>query len=601
MATSLQAQEQQADSLIKLLENPKLSLKEQANIYFDLYELYVPVDHEKAYTYAEQGLAVSEKANDKTLIANFLLAYGRIYTTRSEYDTAISYLEKSLDLAIAIESKALQAGAYLNIGNAHGRQEEHLIALDYFMKALALFEETGNKLRCTVVMMNIASTYRTIENNERAIYYLEKVLQIADELNSDFMKMAAYSDLAIAYYNQDKNDMALEYAHKAYQLNNTYPDLSRRSVIVETLATIYSSHVKDYDKAMEYAQESISIAERLGDTKFILGAWNVISNIYREQERYEESEEAALKALAIDSTTLHPGINIAQNILVSNIMLGKKEKAFDALKNFILFINQHIDESDRRSLADLELKYETEKKELRITALEKERQLYIWMGVLGFIIAIFFGLVLFQQRRNARKERQLIATRSVLDGEMGERTRIARDLHDRLSGNLSAVRIGLNSEVESLQAVCDKLDSCIEEVRRVAHNLMPSSLRFGLKVALEDYAAQFPNVHFHFFGKETPLEERTAFVLYCCANELVNNSIRHAKATTINMQLIQNEKHVSLTVQDDGCGFNEKHTASGIGLKNIRDRVTSCNGNIDIATAPGKGTETTIEIKIKNH
>ena len=179
---------------------------------------------------------------------------------------------------------------------------------------------------------------------------------------------------------------------------------------------------------------------------------------------------------------------------------------------------------------------------------------------------------------------------------MGERSRLARDLHDRLSGNLSAVKMGIKDNRESILNIQDKLDKCIDEIRRIAHNLMPASLQFGLKVALGDFTAQFDNVQFHFFGEEKRVEDRIEFVAYCCASELVNNSIRHSGAKNINLQLIQSEKHLSITVQDDGCGFDENSVKKGFGMKSIHDRIASCNGKVDVSSSPGKGTETTIEL-----
>ena len=171
-------------------------------------------------------------------------------------------------------------------------------------------------------------------------------------------------------------------------------------------------------------------------------------------------------------------------------------------------------------------------------------------------------------------------------------------MHDRLSGNLSAVKIELGNHADSMQNVRDKLDNCIRDIRNAAHDLMPISLQFGMKVALEDYATQFTNVRFHFFGEDKRIEERLEFVVYCCASELVNNAIKHADAKNINLQLVQDEKHITLTVSDDGCGYDEKATVKGFGLKSIRDRVASCNSKMDIVSSPGEGTETTIEIKI---
>lgn len=176
---------------------------------------------------------------------------------------------------------------------------------------------------------------------------------------------------------------------------------------------------------------------------------------------------------------------------------------------------------------------------------------------------------------------------------MGERERIAGELHDRLLGTLSAIK----SDIDNTE-ISNKLNGCIEEVRRISRNLMPLPLRSGIKTALEDFTAQFPNVRFHFFGQEKRIEKRIEFVVYCCANELVTNSIRHSKAKNINVQLIQGENHISLTVQDDGCGFDEKTTIKGIGLKSVQDRVASCNGKMDIFSLSVKGTETVIEINI---
>jgi len=292
--------------------------------------------------------------------------------------------------------------------------------------------------------------------------------------------------------------------------------------------------------------------------------------------------------------------NVVGNITYANISLGNKEKAKEYLDKYFNIMTEINKKNVRENLAEMETKYETEKKEIRITSLEKERQLYVWLGVAASVIALSLVIVLLLITRNARKEKQLIAARAVQDGEIGERARIAEDLHDRLGGSLSAVKIELKN-AESLQNVSDKLEECIKEVREITHNLMPRSLRTsGMKTALEDFTVQFPNVHFHFFGEEKRVKERLEFIVYCCASELITNAIRYSDAKDINVQLIQDEKHISLIVQDDGCGYDENTATKGIGLKNIHDRVASCNGKLDIITSPGKGTETIIELKIEN-
>jgi len=322
--------------------------------------------------------------------------------------------------------------------------------------------------------------------------------------------------------------------------------------------------------------------------------------VYMAQQRYPEAEAAALKVWMVDSTYIDESRDVVENIVLANIYMGQKERAAYYLKKYAELNAQYAEKSFHTTVSDMAVKYETEKKETRITTLEREQYLYMVLGVTGVLLAGFLCVVLWQKHRNIRREKQLIATRSILDGELKERERIARDLHDRLSGKLSAVKIELSGYADSLQNIRDKLDGCIRDIREVAHNLMPTTLKSGLRVALNDFAAQFPNVKFHFFGNEKRIGKRLEYVVYCCANELVNNAVKHSGAENIDLQLVQDEDSVTLTVTDNGCGFDKKKVPKGFGLKSINDRVASCNGKMDIYSTPCMGTEITVEMILEN-
>lgn len=138
------------------------------------------------------------------------------------------------------------------------------------------------------------------------------------------------------------------------------------------------------------------------------------------------------------------------------------------------------------------------------------------------------------------------------------------------------------------------LDGSIRELRRVAHNLMPESLRrYGLKAALSDFCGGIEHVKLHYFGDERRMEEKFEVALFRIAQELVNNAIKHSKARQINVQVIHEKERINLVVQDDGIGFNpEKLIAENTsGLSNIRSRVESLNGKLDFYSQPQKGTE----------
>ena len=212
-----------------------------------------------------------------------------------------------------------------------------------------------------------------------------------------------------------------------------------------------------------------------------------------------------------------------------------------------------------------------------------------------------------QQVIRLEKEKQLIATQANLEGEVTERSRLARDLHDGLGGMLSAVKLNLfdmknggaviaSDDVLQFNKVLEMLDSSITELRRVAHNMMPESLsRYGLKVSLQDFCDSLQNVHFHFFGNDKRLDNKLEMMIYRSVHELVNNALKYADAENINVQIVQQPDTVSLTVQDDGRGFDTSAPTRGTGLTNIRTRAESVGGTMHIFSEPGNGTEINVE------
>jgi len=595
-------QNQNIDSLENVLKTQKLTPVEECGVYKKLCMLCRDSDPEKLGLYARKVLEFTIKNDgDKKTIAVSYNFIGTAYHTKHILDSALIYYQKAVDIAIAIKERTVEANTYISLGAMYCEQSDKIKGLEYYMKALSIAENTNNLQQQIRVLGNIGGIYQDLNNYSRAEQYYEKMKTIAEKENLPDEKSIAYYYLGNVYYVQRKNlDKALEYEFKALEGSRSTGDKSHEIGSLQVIGQIYyTDEYKEYDKAEKYINESLKIAEKF-DPLLQTYSYAMLADIYRIQERYEKCDEFASKAWEMDTTNIYMGRELIENIIYANIFLGNKNKAVHYIEKLHEIVNKVNDKSIHDSLTEKETKYETEKKEIRITALEKERQMYVWLGIAGGLLVISLGIALWQTMRNARKEKQLIAAKAVQDGEMGERARIAEDLHDRLGGSLSAVKIELNSAM-NLQNVSDKLDECIKEIRAITHNLMPRSLlSFGMKMALEDFAAQFPNVHFHFFGEEKRIRERLEFIIYCCANELVTNSIRYSGAKEINMQLIQGEKHVSLTVQDDGCGFDEKTVTAGIGLKNIRDRVASCNGKLDIASAPGQGTETVIELKVEN-
>ena len=595
----------QIDSLEKALKTQTLTERRQLDIYCKITTEYASFDIDSTLVYAPKAIELAQKLKDKKLEAENYSHLGIAYCFRDNYDSAFICFDKIKELAAKTGDIHKSITVFTYMAFAYAQQGKYLSAIDFYTKALKAVDESGsNETKYIGTLVNLAELYRRLNNPEMAIQYLTRSEKLCNKIKSEIGRYNwnlthVYNEYAFNYLEQNNLEKASEYALKSDSIN-------QGSFIIDEcqtkglLATIYLQQNK-LDSALLYAEESYKQADYLKDKNLYANAGKILSDIYLTQKRYPEAEAEALKVWTSDSTNIDESRNAALNIALANIYMNNAEKAAYYLKKYSEWNDSYSKKSFQTTVSDLAVKYQTEKKELQIASLEKQRILYIIIGVIAILLATVVGVVSRQKIRREQLKEQLIATNAILEWEEKERKRFASELHDGVNGMLSALKMEFGATESYRQSLYNKLDECIETVRRIAHGALPDSLeRFGIKAAIEDHCRLFSNVHFHFFGEERRIEKKMETAIFFSACELVNNSVKHSGAKNINVQLIQSDKHVSLIVQDDGCGFNRDAVTQGAGLKNISDRVISCKGKMDIASFPGKGTETVIELKVEN-
>lgn len=151
----------------------------------------------------------------------------------------------------------------------------------------------------------------------------------------------------------------------------------------------------------------------------------------------------------------------------------------------------------------------------------------------------------------------------------------------------------------------DMLETCIKEMRRVANNMMPEALvKFGLNTALKDFCNDINQsgaikLNYQSIGMDNSnIDQTTSIAIYRIVQELINNSIKHAAAKKAKVQVTQLDDLLSLTVEDDGIGFDPVilQRVRGIGWSNIQSRVDFLKGTLDVQSGAGKGTSVHIEL-----
>ena len=153
----------------------------------------------------------------------------------------------------------------------------------------------------------------------------------------------------------------------------------------------------------------------------------------------------------------------------------------------------------------------------------------------------------------------------------------------------------------------DMLDSSIKEMRRVAHNMMPETLlKFGLDTALRDFCNDVSQsgavkLTYQSIGIEfEKIDQMTAITIYRIVQELLNNTMKHAAAENVIVQVSKTDHIISVTVEDDGKGFDTSilKQSKGIGWSNILNRVEFLKGKLDVNSQPGKGTSVLVELTV---
>jgi signal transduction histidine kinase len=253
------------------------------------------------------------------------------------------------------------------------------------------------------------------------------------------------------------------------------------------------------------------------------------------------------------------------------------------------------------------------------------RLLYIWLGVAS---ATFFavGLILIRkifvymdkiEKEKRASEKRFLSV--MIQAEDNERKRLAKDLHDGLGPLLSTIKMSLSAlkkqenspqAVEILQNLDNVILESIKSIKDISNNLSPHVLdNFGLDKAINNFLQKINttgaiNIEYRSNLKGLRLEQNTESVVYRVLCELINNTVKHANAKKININLYYDIYSVSLNYKDDGKGFEMenmfKPQEKGTGLYNIYSRINSLKGNVDIKSLSGKGTDVMIKIPFSN-
>ncbi|HQW43820.1 MAG: sensor histidine kinase [Chitinophagaceae bacterium] len=615
------------DSLLKVLS----LAKEDTNKVLALITTgqYVEYNNlEEAKNYYLQARRLSEKMNYTLGILKYYSNYTAVLNIQAKFDSALVLTKDALQLANRFGNEERIIIAQQNLSATYSYLQDYESALQYLLPSVAYFEKTKNDARLSLIYDNLGVIYRETKQYDKALEFHQKALAIARKSGNSYDIANVLSNLGNAYSSSKRYDSALVIMQDGLGIARKENYDNIESNIISNIGAVLIKQGR-YDSLTYYCTLGLRLAEKLGDSLAM------VNNIYGLAlysfftSDFTKSGELAKTGfrMAQQRNYVEPSQLFAD--ILSELSLVKGDlRNYDYYNRLSIELSeQFFNDRMQRNVQLLDKKYDTEKKEKLLviqqaTILRKNTLNYILIGsAVTLLIVSILSYRNYKQKQKLQeqkiiqlgKEKLLLATQSIVKGQEEERNRLAQDLHDGLGGLLSGVKLQLGamkgnlilSEEHGLifNNALSKLDESISEMRRVAHNMMPEALmKLGLQQALQDYcdslsAGQAYKINCEFHGLENRMEPTIEIVVYRVVQELLNNAIKHSDASIILAQVMRNDNNLTITIEDNGKGFtmDEISILRGSGLKNIKSRVDYLKGQIDIQSAPGKGTSIHID------
>ena len=624
--------QQPHDSLRRAAEVEK-NTTVRIDLLTTLAEKTINVNPDTSFFYASKALSLAKKAGMEQAMVRAEYPIAMYHLRTGKPDSSFYFTSKNIPKIYNTKDQLLVN--YLNLeGNYLMRANRQKEALERFYDALRAADVLKDPLSLLKAHNNIGFALMELNQFEKAIPEFKNAARLM-ELHNLLFYATVYNNIASCYGSLFQMDSAKKYVDLGIALANRNKDLAAEANGLNILGTLHITN-KAYQSALDVFLKAKVIREKIGDPFFVVSDMATIADLYSKTGDYNKGIAISREALNIagrnNITAKLPMIyrSMAANYEAS----GDFRSAADIYKKMNDLKDSIYADASPQALAEMQTKYETEKKESKIR--EQEYNLAQQQNSIRYKNTLLYGIIALSilaaalgytqyrryqwkqeaKMRTAFLKQQEEATRAVLEAEEAERQRIAKDLHDGVGQMMSAAKMNLSAfedghqfktadDKQAFEKIISLVDDSCKEVRAVSHNMMPNALlKNSLAAAVREFIDKLDHrklkVHLYTEGLEEKLDSNVETVLYRVIQECVNNVIRHSGADTVDITLIHEPEEITATIEDNGSGFDmaDQEKFNGIGLRNIRTRVEYLRGTVDFDSAPGKGTLVAIHVPL---
>lgn len=569
-------------------------------------------NYPEALNQYSKALSIAEKLKDQKGIANSYNNMGLAYTYQQKYSEGMKMHQAALKMYEKMNDSTGIMNSNNNLGIIYEEQGDYPEAIKSYLTALKMAEARGNKKATADAYFNIANIYYGQKSHTDAIKNYSPSLKLYREI--EFKKGIAlcYVNMGHCYQMLDSMELALDLSKQGYKIFEAMGLKSNAAQAKNMIAHINTS-LGNYSEALDDFSMSLKLCSEIGDTMNMASSYRGLGDVYFYTGHYDESlknfnkglELAKAKDIKTTVKDLHGSIAEAYS---------KKNDYKNAFLNHQLYfmLNDSLfNETKTKQIAEMQTRYETEKKDNDIALLSKDKEIqdieikkqklqkYSFVGGLGVVIV----LLLFGYR--TYRIRQTLRLQDI-------RNKIAGDLHDDIGSTLNSISV--YSEVarrkdeqqdEALEMIGDASRKIIDAMSDIVWTINPvndsfAKILFRMKsLAYNLFRAKKIEYTFHadegIEEKKLSLEDRRNF--YLIFKEAVNNLVKYSQATRADITLAMENELIRLRIRDNGIGFDSLQDSAGNGLKNMKRRAEEMKAQFKIESTTGNGTQ--IELILK--
>lgn len=628
--------------LLSACTHPQTPSLQQNSLADSLYEAgcyYYEKDEIDSCTYLlARAMRLYRESGDKEQTAIACLSLGQSFNGISRTDSSRPYLLEGLKYSEGIPSlDSIRGRLITDLAATYVLDGDLRNAISHFLAALDATAKSGDDEAYLTVCSSLGVAYRRSNLPDSAIYYYNKGLDAGIKSRNYSAVSNLHANLAVMYSSFLQLETALEHAREAVDYALLEDDIVDQQYAYFTYGSLLVKS-REYDEAILYLQKAYRIASQQHASRYrlrvlsallpafhrmgqldsvrhylhvadriitdipetsneVIGIYETKAQLLLDDKRYRESLDLyhKLATLRAANSPTFPHFWYS-NMARCFHHLQQPDRAYNYMKQALALRDSLARQETEQKMGELQVRYETQKKELEIKRLKELQQqeelrnlrLTLWLIASVGLTVIALIVILYK--------RKLQLSRKYIDGMEGERARLARELHDGVCNELLGLEMelksGLNCEADR-HGLLDKLARSRNNIRSISHELMPPVFADAtLDEIIADYAEHLnlpPSMHLSFDAGTADwrrVPHDVAYELYRILQESMNNILKYSSATQISVSLLMEGAQVRLEVFNNGK-MKHPDSSRGIGTHTMEDRVRCIGGTLHVAADEG--------------